>query len=279
MNMQVLSFRRRAVVLTVALAGLVGGVADSASAITFSGQIDDPVEHPADRSRDITNVATTFDNTNGRWTVSVTFAGSPTAATSARLYTGIFPPTAQCPLAAGSLGLELETSGALGRYNQTCRQGTPQTIQRSLSGSVLTLQVTDPAAIGLAPVQLGQTRLSEHHLYDLVPATRLFAPTAAATLGVGPGTRFRIAQAGTLRLPLSGISRRARASVRLVASGRVLARRTLTVKPGMAQLQLRLAAAARRHVRASGTKATLESKLTDSTGHTRTVTQKISLIM
>jgi hypothetical protein len=276
--MQVVNLMRRAMLFTVVLAGLVGGVADSASATTFSGQISDPVEHPADRARDITNVATTFDNATGRWTVIVTFAGAPTAATSARLYTAIFPPRAQCPLGAGALGLELETSGTLGRYNQTCRQGTPQSMQRSLNGSVLTLQVSDPAAIGLAPVQLGQTRLSEHRIYDLVPATRLFAPTAAATLGVGPGTRFRISHAGTLSLPLSGVSRTAHASVRLVASGTLLARRTLTVKPGMARLQLHLAGAARPHIRAGGTEATLQSKLTDAAGHTRTVTQKISLI-
>ena len=77
---------------------------------------------------------------------------------------------------------------------------------------------------------------------------------------------------------MSGVSRTAHASVRLVASGRVLAKRTLTVKPGMARLQLHLSAASRGHLRATGTKATLESKLTDSAGHTRTVTQKISII-
>jgi hypothetical protein len=268
---------RRAAIVAVALAALLG-VADTAAATTYRGQIADPIEHPGDPSRDITNVATTFDSSNGRWTVSVTFAGAPTAATSARLYTAILVPRAQCPLGAGGLGIELETSGTLGRYSLSCRQGAPQTIQRSLTGTVLTLLVTDPATIGLTPAKLGQTRLSEHRVYDHVPATRLFAPTAAATLSVGPVTRFRVSHAGALNLPLTGVSRTARASVQLIASGAILARRSLTVQPGLPSLRLRLTAAARRHLHASTTKATLKTTLTDSTGHTRSLTQTISLL-
>jgi hypothetical protein len=223
-------------------------------------------------------VATTFDNVEGRWTVGVTFAAAPTAATSARLYLAIMGPRAQCPLGAGGLGIELETGGTLARYSQTCRQGAPEVIQRSLVARTLTLQVSDPAAIGLIPTKLGQTRLSQHRVYDYVPATRLFAPAAAATLGVGPTTRFRISRAGSLNLPLTGVSRTARASLRLSAAGTTLVRRTLTVEPGLAQLRLRLSAAARRHVRASGTKVTLTTNLTDSTGQKTSITQKITLL-
>jgi hypothetical protein len=276
--MNVLSRTRRAGVVAFALAGLLAGLADTASAAIFRGQISDPSEHPADPSRDITNVAATFDSASGRWTVSVTFAAAPTAATSARLYLGILVPAAQCPLGAGGLGMLVQTGGGPAGYSQNCRQGTPRVVRRSLAGRTLTLQVTDPAAIGLTPEQLGQTRLSRHRVYDYVPATRLFGPTAAAALRVGPGTRFRITPGGTVNLPLSGVSRTARASIRLTAETTVLARRTLTVKPGLPKLRLHLSAAARRHIRAGATRATLTTTLTDSTGQTRSITQTITLL-
>lgn len=264
-------------ILAVALAGLLSTQAATASAATFRGQINDPVEHPADRSRDITRIASTFDNTTGRWAVDVTFAAPPTVATSARLYLSLWPPKTQC-LGAGGLGMQLESASPFARYTQTCRRGTPQTIQRALTDRVLTLQVTDPTAIGLTPHELGQARLSHHRVYDALPATRMFAATAAATLRVGPSTRLRLSRTGSIRLPLTGVSERASASMRLTAHGRVLARRTLTAKPGLPGLRLQLPAAARRHVSADGTKATLTTKLTDLAGKKRTITQTITVL-
>jgi hypothetical protein len=52
----------------------------------------------------------------------------------------------------------------------------------------------------------------------------------------------------------------------------------LTVKPGLPKLRLHLSAAARRHVGAGGTRATLTTTLTDSTGQTRSITQTITLL-
>jgi hypothetical protein len=52
----------------------------------------------------------------------------------------------------------------------------------------------------------------------------------------------------------------------------------LTVRPGLPYLRLRLSAAARRHVRASPTKVTLKSTLTDSSGRSRLLTQMISIL-
>jgi hypothetical protein len=134
-----------------------------------------------------------------------------------------------------------------------------------------------PVAIGLTPIELCRARLSHNRVYDQVPATRMFDSTAAATLRVGPTTRFRLSPKGTIALPLSGVSRRAGASMRLTAGGRVLARRNLTVKPGLPALRLRLPVIARRHVTAHGTKATLTTKLTDAAGTMRTVTQRITV--
>jgi hypothetical protein len=118
-------------------AGLIGVQAANASATTFRGRINDPVERLSDKSHDITSVASTFDNGTGRWNVSVTFAAAPTAATSARLYLGLTVPRGQCPLGAGALGVLVETDSALSTYSQSCRQGTPQTIKRAISGNVL----------------------------------------------------------------------------------------------------------------------------------------------
>lgn len=280
---------RRAVVAAAGVTGLFGAVVTPASATTLRGVINDPVEHPSDPSRDITQIATRFDNAIGQLDVSVTFAAAPTAETSARLWVSFGRPGAYCstrPNNALGFGFRVHSgTGALAYANDCSTSLRPDgtspastTVQRSTDGRVLRVHIVDPTTIGIAPTEMRETRFSSHTIYDEVPATRLFTPDAPPTIGIGPGTRFRVTSTTRrLSLPLNGVSRKSRASVRIVLGHRTIARRTLTIHRGDPKLRLPLVPGAYRHVGGHGTKAVLVARLT-SGETTRTVTRRITLV-
>ena len=273
----------------VAAAGVCGAVVAPASATTFRGVIKDPVERPSDPSRDITRIASSFDNAVGQLDVSVTFAAAPTETTSARLRVSLARPGAYCStLHYNALGFGFGVysgTGAIAYANGCSTSLRPDgtspastTVRRSGDGHVLRVRIVDPTTIGMRPTVMWQTRFSLHKIYDMVPATRLFTPDAPATIGIGPYTRFRVtSKTRTLSLPLNGVSRTARARVRIVMGQRTIARRTLTIHRGDPKLRMSLYPGTYRHVSGHGTKATLIAKLT-SGSTTHTVTRTITLV-
>jgi hypothetical protein len=280
---------RRTAVAAVAATCLFGAVVAPASATTFRGTIDDPIERPSDPSRDITRIASSFDNAVGQLDVSVTFAAAPTQATSARLRVSLGRPGAYCSTLhtnALEFGFGVySATGALAYANGCSTSLRPDgtspastTVQHSTDGRVLRVRIVDPTTIGMRPTVMRQTRFSLHTIYDMVPATRLFTAGAPATIGIGPYTRFVVtSQKRTLAMPLDGVSRTARASVRIVIGHRTIARRTLTIHRGEPKLRMTLTRGAYRHVSGHGTKATLVAKLTAGRT-TRTVTRRIALV-
>jgi hypothetical protein len=280
---------RAAIAAVAAAAGVLGAVVAPASATTFRGAIKDPVERPSDPSRDITRIASSFDTALGQLDDGVTFAAAPTEATSARLRVSLGRPGAYCStLQYNALGFGFGVYSATGAvaYANGCStslrpDGTSPastTVRRSADGHVLRVRVVDPTTIGMRPTVMNQTRFSLHTIYDMVPATRLFTPGAPATIGIGPSTRFVVtSQKRTLAMPLSGVSRTSRASVRIVVGHHTIARRTLTIHRGDAKLRMTLSKGAYRRVSRHGTKATLEAELA-SGNTTRTLTRRITLV-
>lgn len=282
-----MSHLRRIMLLVLLVTVLSVVAAASASATTFVGRIDDPIDRSVQPSRDITRVVTRFDNATGRWTSSVTFAAAPSTSFPARLNLSLVPPKGQCPNGLTGLLLLIDIDGSSSSYNQSCRPPSMQPMARpavtrsvSAEGRTLTYDLTDPSTIGLNPGELNTLRLSQRNdVFDFVPGTELYSVSAPATLDIGPATRFRVASDRDVVLPLTGVSRRARASMTLrTSSGATLARRSFTAKPGLPKLTVRLTSSGLRKVSRNGTRVIIRTSLTDVNGSTRRISQRLTLI-
>jgi hypothetical protein len=164
--------------------GLLGGIASPALGATYSGAISHraPAPHttknPHDRAVDVRRITATFDNATGFFTVTVTFAKAPTAATRARVYLGFawadITSSGQCHSPTGPyMAVDTKGQGVSGLYWHSCQPPAPPgpfQVHGQRSGRTITASVIDPALIGAVPTTFNQTRVSWRTIpFDYVP--------------------------------------------------------------------------------------------------------------
>jgi hypothetical protein len=170
--------------VAIGTVGLLALMAGPALGATYSGSITHraPPPHttknPHDRAADVRHIAATFDNASGLFTVTVTFAKAPTAATRARVYLGFawagITSSGQCHATTGPyMAVDMKGQTVSGLYWHSCQPPAPPgpfQVHGQRSGRTITASITDPDLIGAIPTNFNQTRVSWRTIpFDYVP--------------------------------------------------------------------------------------------------------------